>query len=381
MLKPNPDKLDCSVSVVTPENIEFEYLLAGPFQRLPAYLFDVMIRIVVWLAFLFAGFFVLAWIPFGIFLQMVGLLLLWFVFSWFYGIYFETRFNGRTLGKMVFKLRVISVDGRPINGVQAAIRNVLRLADMYVPVSLLVFDPEGQPVSIIPTFIVGLTAMSLSSRYQRLGDMAAGTMVISEHAKRSPWSMQPDDLRSFGLAELIPATFPISSSLAKTTGLYMENRKRLSPARRLDVAKHIAGPLIERFEMLPDTSADLLMCALYVRIFMSEEQRQLGRERMREVAAPRMPPPIRTAFVTPSIQTTPPPLGTSINQPALANSVAPPALAAPPPATENLAPQATTSQSSASPSSDAPDPQAPVTQAPSASTPDSQAPGSGPQHG
>lgn len=301
MLQPRLKKLDCSVRVITPENIEFEYELAGPFQRLPAFAFDIGVRIAVFVAGMFVLGLAVGLIGGGGFMTAVIGFLAFFLFSWFYGIYFETRYNGRTLGKMVFKLRVISVDGRPINAVQAALRNLLRPADMAIPLSIQIFDPENQAVSLIPTFIVGFVTMLVTQRYQRLGDLAAGTMVISEHRKRSPWNMQPEDLRAFGLAELIPATFPISSSLAQTAGLYMENRLRLSPARRLEVAKHVTSPLIKKFELLPDTSADLLMCALYVRIFLSEDQQTQGRDRLRVITQQlRVPPPVRAAFVEPN---------------------------------------------------------------------------------
>lgn len=286
-MQPESEKLDCYVKVVTPENIEFEYALAGPYQRLPAFLFDVGVRVLVYIALMFIGAMVLSLVPLGEGLVMVLAFLTFFAMSWFYGVFFEARFNGRTPGKMVFKLRAISTDGRPINASQAALRNMLRLADMNVLLSFQIFSPEAPPFYAIPTMIFGLICMTFTRRMQRIGDLAAGTMVVSEHQKSTPWNLQPEDLRAFGLAELIPASFQPSSTLAQTIGLYMENRRRLNPLRRNDVAKHLADPLIRQFELLPDTSPDLLLCALYVRTFMSEEQRETGRQRMRELTQPR----------------------------------------------------------------------------------------------
>ena len=283
MSRAAPEKLDCYASVVTPENIEFEYSLAGPFQRLPAFIFDFAVRVLAFLAIVIIGALALSWIPLGQYAVGVLSLLLFFFMSWFYGIYFESRFSGRTPGKMVFRLRVISVDGRPISAVQAGLRNLLRLADMNVLLSLQLFDPEAPPAYVIPTMLVGLVVMTITRRFQRIGDLAAGTMVVSEQVQRSPWNLQPDDLRAFGLAELIPATFRPSTSMAQTIGLYMENRKRLSPQRRLEIARVLAEPLTKRFELLPDTSGDLLLCALYVRIFMSQEQQMQGKAKMRAV--------------------------------------------------------------------------------------------------
>lgn len=283
-------KLDCVARVITPENIEFEYALAGPFQRLPAFLFDFGLRALVFVGVIFVFALFSVFLPLaGSVLFIVGLLA-FFALSWFYGIYFETRFSGRTPGKMLFKLRVISVDGRPINGTQAALRNLLRLADMCIMLPLQVFGTEMPPAYVIPTLLVGLVVMTLTRRMQRLGDLAAGTMVISEARRSTPLSISPDDVRAFGLAELIPPTFLASSSLAQSVGLYMENRLRLSTTRRQEVAKHLSAPLIRKFQLLPDTSHDLLLCAMYVRIFLSAEQQAQGREQLRARSAPSLPP-------------------------------------------------------------------------------------------
>lgn len=269
MLQPKLEKLDCLVRVVTPENVEFEYALAGPFQRVPAYLFDLFVRLGAFFGVLLFVMFFSAFVPFAGTLSTIGMILLFFVMYWFYGVYFETAFNGRTLGKMLFKLRVISTDGRPINGMQAALRNLLRLADTF------------------PTPITGLICMGITSRFQRIGDLAAGTMVIADRVRQPPWDLQPDDPRAFGLAELIPAAFVANYSMTQTIGMYMENRRKLPMARRLEVARHLAAPLIKKFEMLSDTSPDLLLSALFVRIFMSEHQQAAGRQQMRQAMAKR----------------------------------------------------------------------------------------------
>ncbi len=271
MLQPNVEKLDCLVRVVTPENVEFEYALAGPFQRVPAFLFDLFVRVGAYIGvvFLLAAF--STFVPFAGTLATVSMILLFFAMYWFYGVYFEAAFNGRTLGKMLFKLRVISTDGRPINGMQAALRNLLRVADTF------------------PTPITGLICMSITGRFQRIGDLAAGTMVIVDRDRRPPWDLHPDDPRAFGLAELIPASFVANYTMTQTIGMYMENRRKLPMARRLEVSRHLAGPLIKKFELLPDTSPDLLLTALFVRIFMSEQQQAMGREKLRQTMTKNKP--------------------------------------------------------------------------------------------
>lgn len=295
--------VSCHARVITPENIAFEYALAGPFQRLPAFLADVVLRSIVFWVVVFA---IMLWLsitnvagflaPLFAFLALVA----YFLFSWFYGIYFETYFDGRTPGKMLFKLRAIGVDGRPINGSQAALRNLLRLADMNIMLSLQMFGTGMPPAYMIPTMSLGLLTMLSTSRMQRLGDLAAGTMVVSERRRSSPFHEPPDDVRAFGLAEMIPPSYEVGSSLAQAIGLYMENRSRLGIRRREEIASRIARPLIEQFELMPDTSYDLLLCALYVRIYLTEEQRTDGLASLRSrkpSASSRAPasglPPIR----------------------------------------------------------------------------------------
>lgn len=305
-MRPTSSKLDCHVRVVTPENIAFEYALAGPFQRLPAFAFDFAIRAAVYVGLLFLLGMFTAFAGIGGVFVSVAATILFFVLSWFYGIYFESRFNGRTLGKMLFKLRVISTDGRPINGTQAAVRNLLRLADMGVLLSLQVFSTDAPPAYVIPTMSIGLVVMTLSPKLQRLGDLAAGTLVVSEAPRPTRWNLQPEDLRAYGLAELIPANYQVSSSLAQTTALYMENRKRLSISRRNEVSRHLSRPLLKEFELLADTGPDLLMCALYVRTFMSEQQQAEGLARMRQtptasgIGATTMPTQNQVAPVPPA---------------------------------------------------------------------------------
>ena len=269
MLHPKLEKLDCVVRVVTPENVEFEYVVAGPFQRSLAFVFDFVVRMAIIIALVILLISFTSFVPFASALTTVALILTYFVLSWFYGVYFESRFNGRTLGKMLFRLRVISTDGRPINGAQAALRNLLRLSDIY------------------PSPITGLISMTITNRFQRIGDLAAGTMVIVDRDRRAPWDLQPDDPRAFGLAELIPASFVANYTMTQTIGMYMENRRRLPMARRLEIAKHLAEPLLKKFELLPDTSADLLLCALYVRIFLSEQQQSSGLQQMRSTSPQR----------------------------------------------------------------------------------------------
>lgn len=68
MLHQVDEKLDCHARVVTPENIAFEYALAGPFQRLPAFIFDLAVRVAFFIAVIFVMFFFRSWCPLAVFL-------------------------------------------------------------------------------------------------------------------------------------------------------------------------------------------------------------------------------------------------------------------------------------------------------------------------
>ena len=268
---PTPRRqLDSRIAIVTPENIAFDYVLAGPFRRLPAYLVDVGIRagVVVGLSF--------AVVFFGLFGDMgagVGLgalLIAWFVLSWFYGGLFEALWNGQTPGKRLFGLRVLSIDGRPINAMQAILRNILRDVDAW-PVAF----GYGGPVTI-PLYMVGLLTMAANDRYQRLGDLACGTMVVVEKRIKLRGLAQVDQGEVLELARRVPANFTASRALAHALSTYVARRERFAPARRYELARVLADPLLEQFHLSPDSNPDLLLCALYVQVFLADRPHERG---------------------------------------------------------------------------------------------------------
>ncbi len=96
-------------------------------------------------------------------------LLIVFLLQWGYFALFEAFGNGRTPGKRVAKIRVIHQSGRGINFVEALARNLVRFVDAA------------------PSFYaIGVVAMFLSKRSQRLGDMVAGTLVVRDREIDSP---------------------------------------------------------------------------------------------------------------------------------------------------------------------------------------------------
>lgn len=264
--------LDTTIEVVTPENIAFQYQLAGPFRRLPAYIIDILVRYAIMLCIA-----ITLWLMIGLLaIEILGafavgtILVSYFLISWFYGASMETYFNGRTVGKWMFGIRVIDVEGCPITGRRAIIRNLLRVADLAPMAALPQLALDVPPVFFIPTGIIGLITVICTRRMQRLGDVAAGTMVIVDEKIWQLPIAKIDDPRVAPLASFIPGDYTVSRSMARTLAIYVERRHYLTPGRRVEIARHLAIPLIERFDFVPNVDFDLLMLAIYYRTFLAD---------------------------------------------------------------------------------------------------------------
>ncbi|HUG89626.1 MAG TPA: RDD family protein [Planctomycetaceae bacterium] len=166
---PAADALGLDLRIETPENVVLTYQLAGPAARLGAYLLDLCIRLLVWGAGIIVVVLTMGSLP-G--LGMGAFFLIWFLVEWAYYVVLEWGFNGKTVGKSALGLRVVHERGHPITLWSSMLRNLLRAADglPYLPLA----------ATQIPIYGVGLIAIVLSRRLQRLGDLAAGTVVISE---------------------------------------------------------------------------------------------------------------------------------------------------------------------------------------------------------
>jgi uncharacterized RDD family membrane protein YckC len=265
MQKPGP-QIDSRIEVVTPENIAFQYRVAGPFRRMPAYLIDILIRIAAILVARWA--ILLLGIAGGSGVMGFGfgaMLVIWFVLEWFYGGLFETFWNGQTPGKWAVGVRVVATDGQPINALQAVMRNVLRAADA-LPVLTLPL-PGGAGMMELFLYQVGLWVPAFNDRYQRLGDLACGTMVVIDATPALYGVVKITEPEAIRLADLIPHNFVVNRSLARTLSLYVDRRRGLSWTRRLEIARPLAEPLRTMFGLPPQTNADLLLAAVYYRAF------------------------------------------------------------------------------------------------------------------
>ncbi len=265
--------IDLIATVTTPENIQFEYRIAGPFRRLPAFLLDLVIRgmIVIGFVMLVACSGVITTLALPNSIVPVVFLMLAFFLDWFYGLFFETYWNGKTPGKWFTRIQVLSADGRPVSAYQATIRNFLRTADIAPYLSLELLNSEFPPMYGIPTGLVAFSCMAVTKRFQRLGDLAAGTMVVVDQRVWVPPNVQFEDPRVEALSQFIPASFRMSRSLGRAIALYAERRNRMPTQRRIELSSIIATPLMHRMGFREDTSPDLFLCALYYREFVIKE--------------------------------------------------------------------------------------------------------------
>jgi uncharacterized RDD family membrane protein YckC len=158
--------LDTSRRIATPEGIELELRLAGPVPRALAWLLDLLLRV----ALLVALSIVLGALgKFGWGLFFIAS----FALEWLFPAWCEAFWRGATPGKRALGLLVLHDDGTPVRWPAALARNLLRAID---------FLPFG--------YGFGLAAMLVNRDFKRLGDLAAGTVVVyrdeAAHGARIP---------------------------------------------------------------------------------------------------------------------------------------------------------------------------------------------------
>jgi uncharacterized RDD family membrane protein YckC len=161
------------LSIDTPELVDIEMPLAGIGSRFIALLVDYLI----WgLSFLVLGWIfnfilpgMLAFSRLSAQWAVAARILLGFLLYWGYFTLFEAFWNGRTPGKWVAKIRVIQRSGRAIGLFESMARNLIRVVDQ------------------IPFFYaVGVVTMFVTKQHQRLGDLAAGTLVVRDRQEETP---------------------------------------------------------------------------------------------------------------------------------------------------------------------------------------------------
>jgi uncharacterized RDD family membrane protein YckC len=202
--------LDTVVTAETPEGILLELRPAGLIVRSYALLLDWAIRLVAMYAVVLV---VAALGEFG----MGFAILIFFLLEWLYPVVFELTRSGATPGKRAFHIKVVMSDGLPVTPAAALTRNLLRVAD-FLP------------------FAYGFAIVSMLARSdtRRLGDLAAGTLVVYETVPVARPSLE-------GVPPLAPALPLAAQDQAAVIALAV--RAPTLTASRLDELAALASPV------------------------------------------------------------------------------------------------------------------------------------------
>lgn len=160
-----------------------------------------------------------------------------FLFNWGYFTLFEAFWNGRTPGKRAARIRVIQRSGQAIGLFESMARNFIRYIDM---------------IPFVVPYAVGTVAIFISRDHQRLGDLAAGTLVVRDRIEEAPASTE--STRTF-TANLFTPTVPSPEphagfmlddhGIAKLTSADLQVLESFF-ARRLDMPLETRGALAQR---------------------------------------------------------------------------------------------------------------------------------------
>ena len=255
----NPDQLN----IETPEQVDLRFPIAGVGSRFLAILLDTLIQTAFYIV---VGIIIYAatdggkvgsgdpgehlgraenWL-------IAGFIFLNFLMLWGYFVLFEAFWHGQTPGKRVMKLRVLKDSGRSITLFESMTRNLLRIVD-----------------SLPNLYVVGLISMLCNRQHKRLGDFAAGTIVVHERTDEQPFlahnsrtftsSMQSSPESAAGLMPGARLEWAANESALPadavarlrpddlhTIELFFGRALDLAPARREELAERVAATMSDK---------------------------------------------------------------------------------------------------------------------------------------
>lgn len=224
------------ITIQTPEGVDLDLTLAGLGSRFAARIIDELIKLAIIVA-LFAGMASLGASasvtpgldadgspPDAVLVVVAVVVVIVFLVNFFYEVLFETLASGRTPGKRATGLRVVRLDGRPVGFTASAVRNLLRVID-----------------SLPFAYVAGMVCILVSPRNQRLGDLAAGTLVAREMKAAGPASERAQ------VAGSKPAPMwdvtAITAEEAAAVRRFLERREGLQEDARVRLASQFATRL------------------------------------------------------------------------------------------------------------------------------------------
>ena len=230
-------------AVLTPERVSLEYGIAGIGSRAGAAIIDTLIQALALLILAAAGLgagaaMSIATGEFASIIVLAVMALGGFVVTTGYFLIFEIVWSGQTPGKRALGVRVIRESGYPLRPVDSVIRNVVRIADW------------------IPIFYgVGVLVMLLNKRSKRLGDFAAGTIVVREGTPRTLSTVSAvtseSDGQSMGVA--------LSAADATLVRDFLVRRDSMHPRARADLARRLANALAQRYAVPESTDPEAFL--------------------------------------------------------------------------------------------------------------------------
>ncbi|MEZ5974727.1 MAG: RDD family protein [Planctomycetota bacterium] len=206
-------RIDTLRQIETPEGIGLGILPAGPIPRGIAVFIDGLVRMVIY---------ALAFFVIGSAGEMgAGLVsLLLFLGEWFYPVLFEVAADGKTPGKALMGLRVLHDDGTPVAWNASVIRNFLRILD-FLPMA----------------YGIGIACSLASQDFRRLGDWAAGTVVVYDRRrKRRGWRKTNDETPEPG-PPARPVPVPLRRDEMRALLSLRRNHERWGEARSIELAE------------------------------------------------------------------------------------------------------------------------------------------------
>lgn len=236
------------LTIATPEGVLFRLPLAGPASRLYAMLLDIVIVLGTVNGLGLLVYWIFAKAPgFG----FMVITLSEFAIGFAYGALLEGFWNGQTVGKRLFHLRVIDQTGLPLRVEQAWVRNLMRIVD-----------------ALPFTYMVGGISVLSSPLMQRFGDRVAGTLVVRQTPLAVPgeelWTRQK--YNSFTeyptiAVRLRRAATPELASLIQDA---LRRRNELAPYARREIYRDLAAYLQSEISSFPDELVERLSDEQYL---------------------------------------------------------------------------------------------------------------------
>lgn len=208
-------------TIDTPEGVPLELTLAGLGSRFAAALIDYVFQFIILICLALVLAYGAGLSPATSALSGAFWVVGFFLVFWGYDVAFEVLNSGRTPGKAMNGLRVVRESGAPVTFGTSAVRNVIRIIDL-----------------LPGTYLVGMISIQATKKNQRVGDLAAGTLVLRESRGLPP------EVRISSLIET-PAwdTSAIDQQELDTVASFLSRRNALAPGARGQIAAELAGRL------------------------------------------------------------------------------------------------------------------------------------------